>query len=215
MWGFVKGFIEKNTWAGLEEFFQALLKALQSEYCIPPARTKARKTRRANGGNSIKGGSLTESPALHHKDGGHGVLRSAYDIPTVLAGDRLKHEKLFSWIVIAMLIALIVINIFLYYKLRGLEEIADSVDASDYILKYTTKNGNPPETHADWIHLLQQQEIYHAKEVQHWNGLLQSSIEMLRKVEGTLMEVQKLMHVKNSAASFSSAGPTIDEPITT
>lgn len=206
VWGFVKGFIEKNTWAGLEEFFQALLKTLQNEYCIPPARTKARKMRRGNGFNSVKG-SLSESPALHKEPS---TIRP-YDIPTVLAGEKLKHEKLFSWIVIAMLIALIVINIFLYYKLRGLEEIADSVDASDYILKYTTKNGNPPETHADWIGLLQQQEIYHAKEVQQWHGLLQSSVEMLRKIENTLTEVQNLMHVQKGSVGRVSAADTITD----
>lgn len=46
VWGVVKGFIEKNTWAGLEDFYTALLRALQSEYCIPPAKAKGRRPRR-------------------------------------------------------------------------------------------------------------------------------------------------------------------------
>lgn len=46
VWGVVKGFIEKNTWAGLEDFYTALLRALQSEYCIPPAKAKGRRLRR-------------------------------------------------------------------------------------------------------------------------------------------------------------------------
>lgn len=29
VWGVVKSFIEKNTWAGLEDFFSALVRALQ------------------------------------------------------------------------------------------------------------------------------------------------------------------------------------------
>lgn len=45
VWGVVKGFIEKNTWAGLEDFYTALLRALQSEYCIPPAKAKGRRPR--------------------------------------------------------------------------------------------------------------------------------------------------------------------------
>jgi VAD1 Analog of StAR-related lipid transfer domain len=45
VWGVVKGFIEKNTWAGLEEYFLALLRALQSEYCIAPIKVKRRKGR--------------------------------------------------------------------------------------------------------------------------------------------------------------------------
>lgn len=46
VWGVVKGFIEKNTWAGLEDFYTALLRALQSEYCIPPAKSKGRRPRK-------------------------------------------------------------------------------------------------------------------------------------------------------------------------
>ncbi|XP_062143229.1 protein Aster-B isoform X2 [Drosophila sulfurigaster albostrigata] len=46
IWGVVKGFIEKNTWAGIEDFFCAQLSALQSETCIPPAKGKGRRPRR-------------------------------------------------------------------------------------------------------------------------------------------------------------------------
>ncbi|XP_032311310.1 serine-rich adhesin for platelets isoform X3 [Drosophila ananassae] len=46
IWGVVKGFIEKNTWAGLEDFFGSQLHALQSETCIPPAKGKGRRPRR-------------------------------------------------------------------------------------------------------------------------------------------------------------------------
>uniref|UniRef100_A0A1B0D2N7 Uncharacterized protein n=1 Tax=Phlebotomus papatasi TaxID=29031 RepID=A0A1B0D2N7_PHLPP len=46
VWGFVKGFIEKNTWNGLEDFYTALVRALQNEYCIPPAKAKGRRPRR-------------------------------------------------------------------------------------------------------------------------------------------------------------------------
>lgn len=31
VWGLVKGFIEKNTWAGVEDFYQALSRALTAE----------------------------------------------------------------------------------------------------------------------------------------------------------------------------------------
>lgn len=47
VWGVIKGFIEKNAWNGLENFYKELLKALQSEYCnIPPAKSKSRRTKR-------------------------------------------------------------------------------------------------------------------------------------------------------------------------
>lgn len=198
VWGFVKGFIEKNTWAGLEEFFQALLKALQSEYCIPPAKVKARKSRR--GGGLAK--PLPELP-ITTKD--PISKKFSLDSPSVLAGDTFRHEKLLSWLVILMLVALIVINALLYYKLRGLEEIADVVDTSEFLLKYTTQNGNPPQSQADWLNLLQQQEAYHAREVQKWHGLLHSSIDMLKKIESTLAEVQNLMHVQRYGSTSSSS----------
>lgn len=46
VWGVIKGFIEKNAWAGMENFYKELLKSLQSEYCIPPAKSKSRRTKR-------------------------------------------------------------------------------------------------------------------------------------------------------------------------
>lgn len=46
VWGVIKGFIEKNAWCGLENFYKDLLKALQSEYCIPPAKSKSRRNKR-------------------------------------------------------------------------------------------------------------------------------------------------------------------------
>lgn len=54
VWGVVKGFIEKNTWAGLEDFYTALLRALQSEYCIPPAKAKGRRPRRGIAANVLE-----------------------------------------------------------------------------------------------------------------------------------------------------------------
>lgn len=46
VWGVIKGFIDKNAWAGLENFYRDLLKSLQSEYCIPPAKSKSRRKKR-------------------------------------------------------------------------------------------------------------------------------------------------------------------------
>ncbi|KQS70040.1 uncharacterized protein Dere_GG24446, isoform F [Drosophila erecta] len=59
IWGVVKGFIEKNTWAGLEDFFGAQLHALQSETCIPPAKGKGRRPRRGMNQQSATSTSTT------------------------------------------------------------------------------------------------------------------------------------------------------------
>ncbi|XP_016974190.2 membrane-anchored lipid-binding protein YSP2 isoform X8 [Drosophila rhopaloa] len=65
VWGVVKGFIEKNTWAGLEDFFGAQLHALQSETCIPPAKGKGRRPRRGMNQQSATSTSTTTTGALH------------------------------------------------------------------------------------------------------------------------------------------------------
>lgn len=205
VWGVVKGFIEKNTWVGLEDFFNSLLKALQSEYCIPPAKVKARRTRR---GNSLQKNQQLTEPALEvrqkKKDSIPLLIKARSSIVT--DGSRKKapksgQEKFLSWFVIFLLLLLIVVNVFLYYKLRGLEGLT-TISATDPIIppEYLTKiagwnaDESPPESHAEWLKILQQQEIYHAQEMQKWQTLLRTSIDMLKKIEGTLNNLQELIH---------------------
>lgn len=42
VWGVIKGFIEKNTWVGCEEFYDSLKDALVAEI-MPKAKSKCRK----------------------------------------------------------------------------------------------------------------------------------------------------------------------------
>lgn len=49
VWGLVKNFIEKNTWAGLEDFFSALIAALQKEYCTPAPKLRVRSRKKIRG----------------------------------------------------------------------------------------------------------------------------------------------------------------------
>lgn len=59
VWGVVKGFIEKNVWNGLEDFYKDLVNALQTEYSMPPAKSKSRRTTRA----MIQKMSMEEAPS--------------------------------------------------------------------------------------------------------------------------------------------------------
>ncbi|XP_016964517.1 uncharacterized protein LOC108034172 isoform X6 [Drosophila biarmipes] len=74
IWGVVKGFIEKNTWAGLEDFFGAQLHALQSETCIPPAKGKGRRPRR---GMNQQSATSTTSTTSTNTTATTGVILSA------------------------------------------------------------------------------------------------------------------------------------------
>lgn len=195
VWGVVKGFIEKNTWVGLEDFFNGLLKALQSEYCIPPAKTKARRSRRTLSSQQLgkQSSGDTVTPLLK-KD-----CAPVFVQPRSIMSDKqnLSNERCLSWIVILLLVALIIVNVFLYFKLRSLENIAAETEAylpPDYLARIIgLKEGTIPESHVEWLNILQQQEIFHAKEMQKWQSLLTASIQMLHKIETTLNELQKLI----------------------
>uniref|UniRef100_A0A336LMA2 CSON003315 protein n=1 Tax=Culicoides sonorensis TaxID=179676 RepID=A0A336LMA2_CULSO len=203
VWGVVKGFIEKNTWVGLEDFFNSLLKALQSEYCIPPAKVKARRTRRG----TLQQNKQSE-PLLEHqkkKDSVPVLIKAKSNITknSIKNGETKPQEKLLSWIVIILLLVLIIVNVFLYYKLRGLEGITtlstEPIIPSEYLTKIAGwENHSPPESHAEWLKILQQQEIYHSQEMQKWQTLLRTSIDMLKKIEGTLNNLQELIHSKKN-----------------
>ncbi|KAH8267522.1 hypothetical protein KR018_012468 [Drosophila ironensis] len=103
IWGVVKGFIEKNTWAGLEDFFGAQLHALQSETCIPPAKGKGRRPRRGTatqirpleeaGGTlaqSINAADPLESQSLV---AGQAIGSAAGHHPLLLDGGKMHHHS--------------------------------------------------------------------------------------------------------------------------
>lgn len=41
---------------------------------------------------------------------------------------------------------------------------------------------DPPKTHEEWVKLLQQQETLHTVEMQKWQRILKTAIELLREV---------------------------------
>lgn len=138
VWGVVKGFIEKNTWAGLEDFYTALLRALQSEYCIPPAKAKGRRPRR---GNTIRCYISPYCPyPIHSFSKGIVSLQRPPDEPNSqkqpqtprvtrsqpLVTKRHQHVprsrcESFQLFVAFLLITLIVLNVILFFKLWTLE----------------------------------------------------------------------------------------------
>ena len=132
VWGVIKGFIEKNTWLGLEEFYESLSKALMVEYCIPPAKAKGRRTRK---GSSIPlqmaSSSQPTLPIKYHEKNesiqailptsGHVTNQHLQSRGTDNMTSNRKQEAL-SWIVIILLIALIAFNVILYIKLWKIDE---------------------------------------------------------------------------------------------
>lgn len=131
VWGVIKGFIEKNTWLGLEDFYEALSKALMTEYCLPPAKAKGRRPRK---GSSIPL-QLTSNlqPALpikHENDdalhlttpaSGHRIRQMTRASEMESSTQSNKQEKM-SWVVVILLVALIAFNVILYVKLWKIDE---------------------------------------------------------------------------------------------
>lgn len=140
VWGVIKGFIEKNTWLGLEDFYEALSKSLMSEYCLPPAKAKSRRTTRK--GISAPAQMATssqphEKPTKHHEKEvakqtvtAHSIGHGARQISTIeseSSSQGNRQEKL-AWVVIILLVALIAFNVILYVKLWKLDSHYDDDD---------------------------------------------------------------------------------------
>ncbi|XP_066997865.1 protein Aster-B isoform X2 [Anabrus simplex] len=180
VWGLVKGFIEKNTWAGLEDHFVALIKALRAE-CDRSLSVK-KKTRRRRRGTTV-GPTLEETaPRI-----GRPVSRSRLNIENRNSSDSL------SWFVLLILIFLVCLNALLYYKLWVLEEWTQNSSHSFTVMDLQVLS-HPPKSHDEWLRLLQHQEALHNVEMQKWQKVLQAAIQLLRQTEESLSELQVSMN---------------------
>lgn len=136
VWGVIKGFIEKNTWLGLEDFYEALSKALMIEYCLPPAKAKSRRSRKnVSSPQEIASGSQPAILTKHHEGvdsikatirhaSGHGMGQALTEDGTGSLLRNIRQERL-SWVVIVLLVALIAFNVILYVKLWKLDSYHD------------------------------------------------------------------------------------------
>ncbi|OAD57404.1 GRAM domain-containing protein 1B [Eufriesea mexicana] len=160
VWAFVKSVIEKNCWAGLDEYFTSLIKALSIE-CEESTgsggiKRKARRRRRATGpGISLQ---------THSSDHTSSTLQNSLNLPhmndNTVSGARGDSNMIISSMLLIAVLCLMVINGLLYYKLWSLEEAAAYTIMDLHVLK------NTPKTEEDWIHLLQQQEKESLTELQ-------------------------------------------------
>jgi hypothetical protein len=88
-------------------------------------------------------------------------------------------------IVFTVLILLVILNVMLYFKLWSLEESPPYTLLDLHILK------DPPKSHDEWIKLLQQQETLHSVEIQKWQRILKTAIQLLKQTEESLNELQR------------------------
>ncbi|XP_075151791.1 GRAM domain containing 1B isoform X2 [Haematobia irritans] len=191
IWGVVKGFIEKNTWAGLEDFYGSLLQSLQNETCIPPAKGKGRRPRR---GTAVQIRPLDDIPPLQTKPEplehfiGAVTSRSNAEVTTVVLDTSNKYRWL-SLFVLVLLCFLIIVNVILLLKLWKLEDRLEEDMLNRARLPNLSALKKLPSNHEDWIELMRQQELLHETEMRKWHTVLQTAIELLKKTEKTLAEL--------------------------
>ncbi|XP_016974191.2 protein Aster-B isoform X9 [Drosophila rhopaloa] len=255
VWGVVKGFIEKNTWAGLEDFFGAQLHALQSETCIPPAKGKGRRPRRgtatqirpleevvgpAPAGDTLEAQMLStggvagaavgasaghpllleggKQQQLHHQHhlqphkqhhqqqqlhlgGGDGQALATGHGPQ---GHRFRHKGL--WLLVILLLCLMLaLNVILLLKLWKLEERID-VDLNRRArLPSLAALSELPSTNQEWLQMLRDQEMAHENELHKWQQVLQTAIELLKKVSIVCEKIYNDGQLRKSIESMSMA----------
>ncbi|KRG00216.1 uncharacterized protein Dwil_GK18353, isoform B [Drosophila willistoni] len=256
IWGVVKGFIEKNTWAGLEDFFGSQLHALQSETCIPPAKGKGRRPRRgtatqvrpleeATGSTAqindtlesqlLSGGGVSSTSAsavsaadglMHEgklqKLGGHHHHHHLHQQQQHLSGscaagamggvalamgqgqNGFRHKGL-SLFVILLMCLLLALNVILLLKLWKLEERIDVDLTRRARMPSLAALKELPNTNQDWLELLHQQEISHESELRKWHQVLQTAIELLKKVSIVCEKIYNDGQLRHSIESLSNA----------
>ncbi|SPP79239.1 blast:GRAM domain-containing protein 1B [Drosophila guanche] len=273
IWGVVKGFIEKNTWAGVEDFFGAQLHALQSETCIPPAKGKGRRPRRGTatqirpleeaaggvgvGGSGtaqagIGGDTLLESHLLSAGGAagsgavgaasGHALLHEHGKLQQ-LSGLQQQHHQLhhqqqhlqkhlggvdlggvgrlplamgqgqghyrflnhkgLSLFVILLLCLMLALNVILLLKLWKLEERIDVDLSRRASFPSLAALKELPNTNEEWLELLRQQEQSHESELRKWHQVLQTAIELLKKVSIVCEKIYNDDQLRQSIESMS------------
>ncbi|KYN33847.1 GRAM domain-containing protein 1B [Trachymyrmex septentrionalis] len=201
VWGFVKSVLEKNCWAGLEEYFNSLIKALTVE-CEEGngsggLKRKTRKRRRATGVGAALQTHTSEHISVNHQISPSNLSHN-HAINT-----RSDTNIILSSMLLVAVLCLMVINGLLYYKLWGLEEAAAYTIMDLHVLK------NTPKTEEDWINLLQQQESLHNVEMRKWQRVLHTAAQLLRQTEESLTELQMSIHPTATEKMFSVLKPNL------
>ena len=86
-----------------------------------------------------------------------------------------------SWVVLAILLFLVILNALLYYKLWTLEAWAQDSTQGFTVMDLQVLR-HPPKSHDEWLQLLQQQEALHNVEMHKWQKVLQAAVQLLRQV---------------------------------
>ncbi|XP_068080121.1 protein Aster-B isoform X8 [Danio rerio] len=205
-WGLVKGFIERNFWSGLDEYFRYLeleLNKVQLVLSEQSPKSKALRTATVR---------RRKRPLTHmrpqHMDEALSPVTTPEDEKSVI--QRIKHVAgstqtrhmpdhaseglaLYSvskllLIISSVLVLLVFLNLMLFYKLWMLEYTAQSLASWQGLRSHESKL---PQTQIEWAQLLESQQRYHESELEKWREIIKSSVLLLDEMRESLMKLQK------------------------
>ncbi|KAE8288135.1 hypothetical protein D5F01_LYC14196 [Larimichthys crocea] len=205
-WGLVKGFIERNFWSGLDEYFRHLELELNklNVVLLDPHSPKTKALRTGTGqrrkqtlvrtaGNMDEAFSPVTTPEDEEEEEDQHIKHVAGStqtrhVPDAPGGLALYNLSKLLLLISLVLILLIVLNLMLFYKLWMLEHTTQSLAASQGL---RPQESRAPETQLEWVQLLDSQQRYRDDELQKWKGILKSSVLMLEKLKSSLLNLHK------------------------
>ncbi|KAE8288143.1 hypothetical protein D5F01_LYC14204 [Larimichthys crocea] len=212
-WGLVKGFIERNFWSGLDEYFRHLELELNklNVVLLDPHSPKTKALRTGTGqrrkqtlvrtaGNMDEAFSPVTTPEdeEEEEDSTSSMWQVAQQksqistqtrhVPDAPGGLAFTTIQTLLLLISLVLILLIVLNVMLFYKLWMLEHTTQSLAASQGL---RPQESRAPETQLEWVQLLDSQQRYRDDELQKWKGILKSSVLLLEKLKSSLLNLHK------------------------
>uniref|UniRef100_A0A1B6K091 VASt domain-containing protein n=1 Tax=Homalodisca liturata TaxID=320908 RepID=A0A1B6K091_9HEMI len=194
VWGLVKGFIEKNVWAGLEDFFKNLGKALGEE-CNRKLLERGEEVTISQKRESIKAVTYVPPP-------------EPVVAPTTTPSVTTISNDMVLWIVLGVLSLLVLLNAVLYYKLSVLEHYNKEPRMSS---SFDTLIIGEERSHEQWVTLLQKQALQHQQEVNQWKENLKSIVSLLRQAEDSIVKLQSNIQTAVSERVMASLN-TLSDP---
>ncbi|XP_055797841.1 protein Aster-B isoform X3 [Salvelinus fontinalis] len=231
-WGLVKGFIERNFWSGLDEYFRHLeLELSKVEVVLVEPHRQSPKAR------ALRAGALRrrKRPLVHlrppHMDEALSPVTTPEDEEEVTYHHRIKQVAvaclpagstqtrhipdhvpgglaLYSvskllLIISFVLVLLVFLNMMLFYKLWMLEYTTQSLTSWHGIQPQESKL---PQTQLEWAQLLESQQRYHDDELQKWKEIIKSSVMLLDEMKDSLLNLQKGMGLKDFNSESEEKG---------
>ncbi|KAG1970148.1 protein Aster-B [Pimephales promelas] len=201
-WGLVKGFIERNFWSGLDEYFRYLELELSKLVLSEPHKQSPRSKALHTAPVRRRKRPLTHTRQQHTDE----ALRPATSpeeeksvvrrIKHVAGSTQTRHvpdhgseglalysvSKLLlivSSVICVSLVLLVFLNMMLFYKLWMLEHTAQSLTSWQGLRSPESKL---PQTQIEWAQLLESMQRYHENELEKWREIIKSSVLVLDEV---------------------------------